>query len=82
LATAISSASIPAPRGFAVLHRKTSKHNAFLVTERCNHYCLMCSQPPRNIDDGWILDEIEECIELIDPATKTIGLPGGEPLLE
>ena len=42
----------------------------------------MCSQPQPNIDDGWILDEIEECIELIDPATKTIGLPGGEPLLE
>ena len=42
----------------------------------------MCSQPPRNIDDGWILDEIAECIELIDPATETIGFTGGEPLLE
>jgi His-Xaa-Ser system radical SAM maturase HxsC len=65
-----------------VLYRRASKHNAFLVTERCNHYCLMCSQPPRNIDDGWILDEIAECIELIDPATETIGFTGGEPLLE
>jgi len=65
-----------------VLYRHASKHNAFLVTERCNHYCLMCSQPPRKIDDGWILDEIAECIGLIDPATETIGFTGGEPLLE
>jgi His-Xaa-Ser system radical SAM maturase HxsC len=65
-----------------VLYRRASKHNAFLVTERCNHYCLMCSQPPRNIDDGWILDEIAECIGLIDPTTQTIGFTGGEPLLE
>jgi hypothetical protein len=31
-----------------VLFRQSSTHNAFLVTERCNHYCLMCSQPPRD----------------------------------
>jgi His-Xaa-Ser system radical SAM maturase HxsC len=65
-----------------VLYRHGTRHNAFLVTERCNHYCLMCSQPPRNVDDGWILDEISECIELIDPTTETIGFTGGEPLLE
>src|SRR5689334_17948395 len=39
---------------FRVLYRRASKHNSFLVTEQCNHYCLMCSQPPRNINDGWI----------------------------
>jgi His-Xaa-Ser system radical SAM maturase HxsC len=72
----------PGSRRLRVLYRRASKHNAFLVTERCNHYCLMCSQPPRNVDDGWILDEIAECIELIDPATETIGFTGGEPLLE
>lgn len=65
-----------------VLYRRASRHNAFLVTERCNHYCLMCSQPPKDIDDRWILDEIAECIELIDPRTETIGFTGGEPLLE
>jgi His-Xaa-Ser system radical SAM maturase HxsC len=65
-----------------VLYRRASRHNSFLVTERCNHYCLMCSQPPRDIDDGWLLDEIDECIELIDPATEYVGFTGGEPLLE
>ena len=34
-----------------VLFRKKSKNNSFLVTEKCNHYCLMCSQPPKNIND-------------------------------
>ena len=65
-----------------VLYRRASKHNSFLVTERCNHYCLMCSQPPRNVKDGWIIDEIASCIDLLDPATKSIGFTGGEPLLE
>ncbi|MGH7099523.1 MAG: His-Xaa-Ser system radical SAM maturase HxsC, partial [Stellaceae bacterium] len=65
-----------------VLYRRASKHNAFLVTERCNHYCLMCSQPPRKINDAWILDEIFDCMSLIDPETETIGFTGGEPLLE
>lgn len=65
-----------------VLYRRASRHNAFLVTERCNHYCLMCSQPPKDIDDRWILEEIAECIELVDLRTETIGFTGGEPLLE
>lgn len=72
----------PRSRKLRVLYRRASSHNAFLVTERCNHYCLMCSQPPRDIDDGWILDEIAAALPLIDPATRTIGFTGGEPLLE
>jgi len=72
----------PGSRRLRVLYRHASKHNAFLVTERCNHYCLMCSQPPRKIDDRWIIDEIAECIGLIDPTTETIGFTGGEPLFE
>ena len=67
---------------FRVLFRRASKHNSFLVTERCNHYCLMCSQPPRNVKDGWIIDEIASSIDLIDPATESVGFTGGEPLLE
>jgi His-Xaa-Ser system radical SAM maturase HxsC len=72
----------PRSRRFRVLYRRESKNNTFLVTERCNHYCLMCSQPPRKVDDGWIVDEISGCLDLIDPATASIGFTGGEPLLE
>jgi len=42
----------------------------------------MCSQPPRDIDDGWILDEIKVALPLIDPKTSSIGFTGGETLLD
>ena len=69
-------------RRYRTLYRRSSAHNSFLVTERCNHYCLMCSQPPRDIDDGWILDEIKAALPLIDRSTKVLGFTGGEPLLD
>ncbi len=64
------------------LYRRNSKHNSLLVTERCNHYCLMCSQPPKDVDDRWILSEIKRCIPLIDKSTGSLGFTGGEPLLD
>ncbi|HZU44057.1 MAG TPA: His-Xaa-Ser system radical SAM maturase HxsC [Terriglobales bacterium] len=73
---------LPRSRRFRTLYRRSSTHNSFLVTERCNHYCLMCSQPPRDIDDRWILDEIKAALPLVDPQTKSFAFTGGEPLLE
>jgi His-Xaa-Ser system radical SAM maturase HxsC len=67
-------------RKFRTLFRRSSRHNSFLVTERCNNYCLMCSQPPKDIDDRWILDEIRESLPLLDKATPTLTFTGGEPL--
>jgi His-Xaa-Ser system radical SAM maturase HxsC len=67
---------------FRTLYRRASEHNSILVTERCNHYCLMCSQPPRDIADSWILDEIEKALPLLDTQTRSLGFTGGEPLLE
>lgn len=64
-----------------VLYRRDSPHNSILVTEQCNSYCLMCSQPPRKIDDYWRLEEIHRLIDLIDPQTKELGFTGGEPFL-
>ena len=40
----------------------------------------MCSQPPKDIDDRWILDEIRESLPLIDKGTPTLTFTGGEPL--
>jgi hypothetical protein len=37
----------PAKNTVRTLYRRSTNYNSFLVTERCNHYCLMCSQPPR-----------------------------------
>ena len=67
--------------GISVLFQKAARHNSFLLTERCNNYCLMCSQPPRNVDDGWIYDDIMEAIPLVDIGTPEIGFTGGEPTL-
>jgi His-Xaa-Ser system radical SAM maturase HxsC len=65
---------------FRTLFRRSSAHNSFLVTERCNNYCLMCSQPPKDVDDRWILDEISRALPLIDPATQALTFTGGETL--
>lgn len=62
-----------------VLFRASSPHNSILLTERCNNYCLMCSQPPKTADDSWLLDEIEELIPLIPKDTAELGFTGGEP---
>lgn len=66
-------------QSISVLFRASSPHNSILVTEQCNHYCLMCSQPPKSADDSWILDEIENLIPLIPKGTRELGFTGGEP---
>ena len=72
----------PKSRRYRVLWRMASKHNAFLVTDRCDHLCLMCSQPPKDVDDGWIIDEIQDCLTLLPVDTTTVGFTGGEPFLD
>ncbi|MBV9495949.1 MAG: His-Xaa-Ser system radical SAM maturase HxsC, partial [Acidobacteria bacterium] len=52
-----------------------------LVTEQCNSLCLMCSQPPKTIDDSGRLAEHLRLIDLIDPRTEELGITGGEPTL-
>lgn len=70
------------PNGFVrVLYRRASPHNFILVTEQCNSLCLMCSQPPKAADDSHRLAEHLRLIDLIDPATKELGITGGEPTL-
>lgn len=63
------------------LFRKNSSHNTILLTEQCNHYCLMCSQPPKNIDDSWLMDDAMVLLGLIPRETVNIGFSGGEPTL-
>ncbi|WP_338864762.1 His-Xaa-Ser system radical SAM maturase HxsC [Myxococcus stipitatus] len=65
----------------ATLYRRASPSNTFLVTERCDNNCLMCSQPPRKQDDSWLVDELMETLPLISPETREIGITGGEPSL-
>jgi His-Xaa-Ser system radical SAM maturase HxsC len=64
----------------SVLYEIQSSHNAIMATERCNHRCIMCPQPP-------VLQENDKTnfnlklISLFDKSTQTIGITGGEPTL-
>jgi His-Xaa-Ser system radical SAM maturase HxsC len=71
----------PDRKNLRTLYRRNSRSNSFLVTERCNNFCLMCSQPPKPHDDSYLVDYILRAIPLIAPETREIGLTGGEPTL-
>ncbi|MFZ3374108.1 MAG: His-Xaa-Ser system radical SAM maturase HxsC [Chthoniobacterales bacterium] len=71
----------PERRTLRTVYRRNARHNSVLVTERCNNYCLMCSQPPRDIDDAYLVDEIIQAIPLMSRDTRSIGITGGEPTL-
>ena len=71
----------PNRKEFRALYRRNSGHNAFLLTEQCNNFCLMCSQPPKPHDDSHIINHVLRTIPLMAPETRAIGLTGGEPTL-
>lgn len=64
-----------------VLYRNTDIHHSVFITNRCNSYCVMCSQPPTARDDSWLLDEAEIVARHIGISPRTVGFTGGEPLL-
>lgn len=55
--------------------------NYLLVTENCNSFCLMCSQPPRKVDDSALIGELIEAVRLMPESTPELGITGGEPTL-
>ena len=62
------------------LYRVASPHNALFATDRCNSYCLMCSQPPKPVDDERLAEHLR-LLDLISPAPRELGITGGEPTL-
>lgn len=71
-----------APGGVVrTLYRRQSRSNTLFATDRCNSLCVMCSQPPREVDDSNRPAELIRLIQLIDPATEELGITGGEPTL-
>ncbi|GAB3453367.1 His-Xaa-Ser system radical SAM maturase HxsC [Insolitispirillum peregrinum] len=63
------------------LWRQNSPHNAVLLTERCDNNCVMCSQPPKNIQDDWLVAEAMDLVRMIPPSAPVLGFTGGEPAL-
>lgn len=64
-----------------VLYRRGANSNLLFMTDRCNSLCLMCSQPPKDVDDRWHIDENLRLLDLIDPGVEQLGISGGEPTL-
>ena len=71
----------PVRRKLRTLYRRHSPSNSLLVTERCDNFCVMCSQPPKEADDSWLVDELLQAIPLFSPDTRSLGITGGEPAL-
>lgn len=70
------------PSGYIrTLYRIESSHNALFATDRYNSYCVMCSQPPKPVDDSERIGEHLRLLDLIDPGTRELGITGGEPTL-
>ena len=60
--------------------KQALRGNALFVTERCNHRCIMCPQPP-------VTSEVDKTpinmklIQLMGKEVQEIGITGGEPTL-
>ncbi|AFM27727.1 His-Xaa-Ser system radical SAM maturase HxsC [Desulfomonile tiedjei] len=64
-----------------VLYQINSDHNSICITKKCNAACVMCPQPPVNVDND--LDSILKLIQLMDSRhTKCLAITGGEPTLK
>lgn len=64
-----------------ILYRINANINSILITERCNSFCIMCSQPPKPQDDSYLISEWLEALPLCDVNTPEIVISGGEPTL-
>ena len=68
--------------GFVMtVFRPESRHNVIFSTERCNSNCLMCSQPPKDLDDSFRVKEHLRIISLIEEPPEFLWITGGEPTL-
>lgn len=72
----------PRNAGLWVMYRRQSAFNTILLTERCNSWCVMCSQPPKKRDDIALAAAWRTAIPLMSPETPELGISGGEPTLQ
>ena len=64
-----------------LLFRTSDDHHTVFLTGQCDNYCLMCSQPPSNVNDIYLIEEAIALSRYISPGPSVIGFSGGEPLL-
>lgn len=62
--------------------RKGDNDNTLFITSACSNRCVMCCQPPTNVDDSESLWEQNiQLIETADADTDYVCITGGEPTL-
>lgn len=71
----------PLQKKVAIRYRRGDTGNVLFATERCNSYCLMCSQPPRHVEDDWRVRHLLDLVDLIDQDEASLAISGGEPTL-
>jgi len=64
---------------FEIAWRTQSRSNSVLITEQCNHRCLMCSQPPKATDDFNWRTKLELLADVLPENSDVLCLTGGEP---
>ena len=75
-------AAVDTRNGFTrVLYRPDSPHNTLFSTDHCNSNCLMCSQPPKDVDESGLLAQHLRQIDLIPNKPQYLCITGGEPTL-
>lgn len=67
-------------------YRVASGNNAFLVTEACNNFCIMCPQPPKPLNlqpDESSERRVNQILNLIEKEhiPDTLCITGGEPTM-
>ena len=67
-------------RRLYLLYEAKSKNNALYVTDLCNSHCIMCPQPPKEVDDVGI-EKIKEIIKNLPQGVEFLGITGGEPTM-
>ena len=68
-------------RRVTVLWKNSARHNGLLLTEQCDNYCLMCSQPPKDREDSWLYDRARKVVDLLPADARALSFTGGEPTL-
>ena len=71
----------PATGFTRVLYRHDSRFNTIFATDDCNSNCLMCSQPPKKVDETGLVEEHLRQLDLIPEIPERFGITGGEPTL-
>lgn len=57
-----------------------TRSNYLSLTDRCNHRCIMCPQPPVKHENSHLQQNLR-LIELMSKDTESVGITGGEPTL-